>query len=96
MASESEAWWTQHYTVYSIRDLQALPIFNKFLSMHYPFVRGSGDRTESFSSEGTIDTYQWSAHSSNEGEKFWHDQDRARVRLRNGTALDEVRFHDSG
>lgn len=74
MASESEAWWTQHYTVYSIRDLQAIPIFSKFLSMHYPFVRGSGDRTESFSSEGTIDTYQWSAHSTNEGEKFWHDR----------------------
>lgn len=74
MASESEAWWTQHYTVYSIRDLQALPIFSKFLAMHYPFVRGASDRTESFSSEGTIDTYQWSAHSSNEGEKFSHDR----------------------
>ena len=74
MASESETWWSQHYTGYSIRDLQALPIFNKFIAMHYPFERASDERSESFASAGTIDTYEWSALDTKEGEKFTHDR----------------------
>ena len=74
MASESESWWSQHYQTYSIRDLQALPIFNKFIAMHYPFQRSTVGRSESFSSAGSLDEYQWSVAANNEGEKFTHDR----------------------
>lgn len=73
MASESETWWEQQYTTFSIRDLQLLPIFNRFVSMHFPFERSTGQRSESFKVEGTVATLEWSDTVADEGEKFSHD-----------------------
>jgi hypothetical protein len=74
MASESESWWEQHYTSYSIRDLQLLPIFNRFTTMHFPFERSTDTRSETYKTDGSLDTFEWSDEVKNEGEKFSHDR----------------------
>jgi len=74
MASESETWWEQHYTSHSIRDLQLLPIFNRFTTMHFPFQRSTDQRSESYKMEGALDTLEWADEVKNEGEKFSHDK----------------------
>ena len=60
--------------MYSIQDLSALPIFNKFVSMHYQFQRETKDHSESFKSEGAKDVFQWTDKVKEEGEVFSHDR----------------------
>ena len=73
MASEAEAWWAKSYTNYSIRDLQALPIFNKFVAQHFPYKRDSGDSCETYTIEPKVKTLEWAHKTRDEGEKLWHD-----------------------
>ena len=74
MASESETWWTKHYTSHSIRDMQSLPIFNKFISMHFDYERTCDDRQESYTAGNTLDVFRWEQKDSNQGETFSHDR----------------------
>jgi len=74
MATELDTWWSQQYSMYSIQDLSALPIFNKFVSMHYQFQRETKDHSESFKSEGAKDVFQWTDKVKEEGEVFSHDR----------------------
>lgn len=74
MATELETWWSQQYSMYSIQDLNSLPIFSKFVSMHYQFQRETKDHSESFKSEGAKDIFQWADNIREEGEIFSHDR----------------------
>ena len=74
MATELDTWWSQQYSWYSIQELATLPIFNKFVSMHYQFQRETKDHSESFKSEGDKDIFQWADNIREEGEIFWHDR----------------------
>ena len=73
MASEAQLWWSTQYTKYSIRDLQALPIFAKFNAQRFPYARDSGQGRETFTTESAGATIEWSHHTKPEGEKFSHE-----------------------
>lgn len=79
MASDIETWWPANYPVYSIRDLHALPIFRRFLQLHYPYERVNTDKQESFSTNDLTDEFKTSttdleesfSHNKQEG-KYTH------------------------
>ena len=76
MAFEVEAWWTANYNKYSIRDLQRLPIFHRFVQIHYPFERSDDVHHERFYVQTTeteeIDIFEWTDKRSNRFERFQH------------------------
>lgn len=75
MAFQVEAWWAANYNKYSIRDMQRLPVFHRFVQLHYPFERSDEDSTERFWTENTeVDIYEWTQKTKGRVESFAHNR----------------------
>ena len=75
MAFQVEAWWAANYNKYSIRDMQRLPVFHRFVQLHYPFERSDEDSHERFWTEDAVDKYEWTQKSKGRIEKFYHNRE---------------------
>ena len=75
MDQHLEAWWSRNYHRYSLRTLQSLPIFHRFMQAVYPYTRSLGAVSESYSSEGPADVYQWQDSHTGRMERFKHDRE---------------------
>lgn len=58
MASDIETWWPANYPSFSIRDLHGLPIFRRFLQLHYPYERVNTEKQETFSTNDLADEFK--------------------------------------
>ena len=72
MASQLDAWWTCSYPRFSIRDLSRLPIYHRFLQLHYPYEREDKDHSETFHCSDTQDSFQWIEQGRR--ESFTHEK----------------------
>lgn len=70
MASESEAWWRFRYSQYSIKDLQKLPVYHRFLQLHYPYERTNSQRSERYTVSEAVDEFEWKEEGR--WERFAH------------------------
>ena len=75
MAFQVEAWWAANYNKYSIRDMQRLPVFHRFVQLHYPFERSDEDSTERFwTVDSEVDIYEWTQKAKGRVERFAHNR----------------------
>lgn len=72
MASQLDAWWSCSYPRFSIRDLSRLPIYHRFLQLHYPYEREDKDHSETFHCSDTQDSFQWIEQGRR--ESFTHEK----------------------
>lgn len=88
MAIAVEAWWSANYNKYSIRDLQRLPIFHRFVQIHYPFERSDDVHHERFYVEAEeVDVFEWTDKKNQRFERFQHDKKKNEYHY-------ELRFRD--
>ena len=78
MASQLDAWWTCNYPRFSIRELSRLPIYHRFIQLHYPYERTNSDHSELFHCSDSEDTFQWIEQARK--EKFTHFKAEDRYR----------------
>ena len=76
MASDIETWWPANYPAYTIRDLHALPIFRRFLQLHYPYERANTDKQESFTTNDLADEFKTS--TADLDESFSHNKQQGK------------------
>lgn len=75
MDQHLEAWWSRNYHRYSLRTMQSLPIFHRFMQAVYPYTRALGAVSESYASEGHADVYQWQDSHTGRMERFKHNRE---------------------
>lgn len=78
MASQLDAWWTCSYPRYSIRELSRLPIYHRFLQLHYPYEREDKEHSETFHCSDSEDSFQWIEQGRK--ERFTHIKGRDEYR----------------
>lgn len=74
MAQEASAWWALQYQRYSIRDLNRLPVFHRFVQIHYPFELADSHAREKYSTVDEKDTYEWEDFDAKKHEVLEHDR----------------------
>ena len=87
MAQEAQAWWTLQYRRYSIRELNHLPVFHRFLQIHYPFELSDSHAREKYATTDEVDTYEWEDYAAKKHEVFSHDR-------KTGKYSYELKYHD--
>lgn len=87
MAQEAQAWWALQYHRYSIRELNHLPVFHRFLQIHYPFELSDSHAREKYSTTDEVDTYEWEDFEAKKREGFSHDRKVGKYNY-------ELRYHD--
>ena len=74
MAFEVEAWWSLHYLKYSLRDLNRLPVYHRFLQIRYPFEHADARTREKYTTVDEVDKYEWEDFQAHKSESFAHNR----------------------
>ncbi|CAG9328289.1 unnamed protein product [Blepharisma stoltei] len=73
MSLKFESWWFDFYPIYSLKQIDSMPIYIKFQSLKAYFKTSNESSSEAFWRDDNCDIYEWFDKPSSSGEKIGHD-----------------------